>query len=119
MDSFKAQTRQGEVKLQPGQTITLPHDIAIRLLNEGKITPVEKTAYKVYSEILESYLWIINTDEDRHSLRAKGIKEAIYSQAEIKRLKGIDKDSLKAIHKVKETFENSKVEEVKTKRGQT
>ena len=40
------------MELQPGQFITMPHDLAIRLINEYKITPVEKVAYKVFSEIL-------------------------------------------------------------------
>lgn len=36
-DSFKAQTSKGEMQLQRGQVITLPHDKAIKLLNEGRI----------------------------------------------------------------------------------
>jgi len=39
LNSFKAQTSQGERELQPGQIITLPKDTAIRLLNEGRIKP--------------------------------------------------------------------------------
>jgi len=70
LDSFKAITPQGEVQLHPGQIITLPHDKAVRLLNEEGC-PVEKVAYKVFSEILESYLWVIDTDEDRHALRLR------------------------------------------------
>ena len=113
LDSFKAVTSQGEMELQPGQTITLPHDIAIRFLNEGKITPVEKVAYKVYSEILQAYLWVVDTDEDMHSLRAsQGVSEAIYTADEIKKLKGLSSESLREIHKVKEVFENSKIEQV-------
>ena len=37
LDSFKALTSQGEMELQPGQVITLPHDLALRLLGEGRI----------------------------------------------------------------------------------
>lgn len=112
LDSFKALTKEGERELQEGQVITLPKDTAIKLLNDGKITPIEKVAYKVYSEILQTYLWVVDTDEDMHSLRGHGISEAIYTADEIKRLKGMDKDSLKAIHKVKEVFENSNVEQI-------
>ena len=117
LDSFKALTSEGEMELQPGQVITLPHDKAIRLLNEGKITPIEKVAYKVYSEILQAYLWIVETDEDMHSLRSQGIKEAIYSHDEIRTLKGGEKDSLKAIHQVKEVFEDSHVDKAIKKRS--
>ena len=115
LESFKVKTKQGEMELQPGQIITLPRDKVIKLLGEGKITPVGKVAYKVYSEILEAFLWVVDTNEDMHSLRSQGIAEAIYTTDEVKTLKGIDKDVLKELHKVKEVFPESKIEE--TKRG--
>ena len=115
LDSFKAQTKQGEIDLQPGQIITLPHEAAIDLLNEGKIKPVEKTAYRIYSSILQAYLWVVDTHRDLHTLRGRGIKEPVYTLDEIRQLKGIDKDGLKDIHKVKEVFEESTIVEVKRK----
>ena len=113
LEPFKVRTSQGEIELKPGQVVTLPHDKAIKLLNEGKITSVEKVAYKVYSEILQGYLWIVDTDHDLSSFGDRGITEAIYTGDEIKKLKRIDKDVLKELHKVKEVFENSIVEQVK------
>lgn len=113
LDSFKAQTDKGEMELQVGQIITLPYDKAIRLLNEGKITPIEKIAYKVWSEILQAYLWVVDTNEDMHSLRSQGKTEAIYTGDEIRKLRSLSKDSLKEIHKVKEIFPESIVEEIK------
>lgn len=44
LDSFKAQTRHGETELQAGQIITIPDEIAIGLLNSGRITPIEPDA---------------------------------------------------------------------------
>ncbi|OGW36958.1 MAG: hypothetical protein A2Y97_10155 [Nitrospirae bacterium RBG_13_39_12] len=117
LEAFKVRTSQGEMEPQPGQVITLPHDKAIRLLNEGKITPIERVAYKVYSEILQAYLWIVDTDQDMHSLRSQEVSEAIYTADEIRKLKGGEKDSLKAIHQVKEVFEDSHVDEVIKKRS--
>lgn len=112
LDSFKAQTLKGEMEIEPGQVITLPHDKAVRLLNEGKITPIEKVAYKVYSEVLQAHLWVVKTDQDMYSLRSQGMKEAVYTVNELRKLRDLSKDSLKEIHKVKEVFEDSKVEEV-------
>ena len=112
LEAFKVKTSKEEMELQPGQVITLPQDKAIRLLNEGRITPIDKVAYKVYSEILQAHLLVVETDQDMHSLRSQGITEAIYTEDEIKKLKGLSKDSLKEIHKVKETFEKSKIMEV-------
>lgn len=80
--------------------------------NDGNSTEI-RVAYKVYSEILGTCLWVVDTDEDMHSLRFQSVPEAIYTKDEIKRLKGIDKDSLKEIHKVKETFSESTIEEIK------
>ena len=112
LDSLKVQTSQGRMELQPGQVITLPHDKAVRLLNEGKVTPIEKVAYKVYSEILQAYLWVVETDQDMHSLRSQGITEAIYTYPEIAELKKLSKEDVKEIHRVKEIFENSKIKEI-------
>jgi hypothetical protein len=112
-DTFKVKTSKGEMELKTGQVITLPHDKAIKLLIEGKITPIERVAYKVYSEILQAYLWVVDTDEDMHSLRSQGINEAIYTGDEIRNLKNLCKDSLKEIHKIKQVFPESIVEEVK------
>jgi hypothetical protein len=115
LELFKVKTSKEEMELQPRQIITLPQDKAIKLLNESKVRPIEKVAYKVYSEILQAYLWVVETDEDMHSLKFKVVSEAIYTGEEIRKLKGLDKDSLKVIHKVKEVFEGSKVEEITRK----
>ena len=71
-----------------------------------------KVGIKIYSEILGCYLWVVETDEDMHSLRSQGITEAIYTTDEIRKLKDLSKDSLKEIHKAKEVFPESKVEEI-------
>lgn len=113
LELFKVKTSQGEMELQPGQIITLPKDKAIKLLNEGKITPIEKVAYRVYSEILQAHLWVVDTVEDMHSLRSQGIAETIYSHDEIKELRKLSKEDLREIHKVKEIFPESTIEEIK------
>ncbi|MBT9169150.1 MAG: hypothetical protein DDT19_02504 [Syntrophomonadaceae bacterium] len=116
LDIFKVKTLQGEMVLHPGQVINLQPEKAIKLLNEGKITPLEKVAYKVYSEILQAYLWIVDTDRDMHSLRSQGITEAIYSFKEIKELMKLSKEDLKEIHRVKEAFPESTIEEINKKK---
>ncbi|OGW37450.1 MAG: hypothetical protein A2Y97_00060 [Nitrospirae bacterium RBG_13_39_12] len=113
LESFKIKTLKKEMELQAGQVVTLPHDKAIILISEGKITPFDDTAYRVYSENLHAYLWVVEDDKDIDRLREQGIKEAIYTRQEIEKLKDIDKDSLKVIHRVKEVFESSKVVEIK------
>lgn len=113
LEPFKVKTSKEEIELQHGQLVTLPQDKAIRLLNEGKITPIEKVAYKVWSEILQAYLWVVADDEAMKALKSQGISEAIYTANEIRRLKGLSKDSLRELHKVKEVFPESVVEDVK------
>ena len=115
LKEIEVETPKGIVTLIPGQVIQLSRSEAIPLIQSYLIQPLERVAYKVYSEVLQAYLWVVDTDADMHALRSQGITEAIYTADEIKKLKGIDKDSLRAIHKVKEVFENSKVEEIKTK----
>ena len=113
LETFKVKTTKEEIDLQPGQVITLPHDTAIKLLNEGRITPVERVAYRVYSEILQAYLWVVETDEDKHALRSQGATKAIYTGYEIEELKKLSKEDLKEIHRVKEVFPESCIEEIK------
>jgi hypothetical protein len=115
LDSLKAKTKEGEVELQAGQIVTLPHDIAIKLLNEGRIKLIERVAYKVYSSILQSYLWIVDTDQDLHTLKDQGIKEPVYTLEECKKLKGLAKSSLRELHEVKKNFDTSVIREVKKK----
>jgi hypothetical protein len=53
LESLKVKTPEGERELQPGEIITLPRDKAIELINQGRIAPIGRVAYKVYSEIWE------------------------------------------------------------------
>jgi hypothetical protein len=106
------ETSEGTFTLYKGQMVNLPKDIAMRLLEEGKIEPVKKAAYKIYSKILDCYLWIVETDQDMNSLRDQGVTEAIYTNDEVKELQKLSREDLKAIHEVKETFKHSKIEAV-------
>lgn len=112
LENINIETPEGLVTLNQGQTIKLSKEEAIPLIQDGLIQPIEKVAYKIYSEILQGYLWIVDTDADMHSLRGLSVTEAIYTTDEVKKLKGIDKDALKGIQTVKKVFEKSKIEEV-------
>ena len=41
LDSFKAQTTQGEMVLQEGQIVNLPDTLAVKLIQKGRVTPLE------------------------------------------------------------------------------
>ena len=116
LTGFKALTDRGEVEVKAGQIITLAKDQALKLLNEGKIIPAEKAAYKIYSNILQAYLWVADTDEDMWALKNEGATEPIYTADEVRKLTGIGKEGLKRVHKVKELFEGSKVRGVQKRR---
>jgi len=118
LTKVKALTDRGEMEVQAGQIITIPREKALRLLNEGKIIPTEKVAYRVYSKILQVFLWVVETDEDMKDLRGKNITEPIYTADEIRKFKGIDREDLKKVHRVKQVFENSKVEDFQQKKDQ-
>ena len=115
---FKVRTSDGEMELQPGQVLTLSSETAVQLVNSGKIIPIGRVAYRIYSEILQAFLWVVDTDEDMKSLRDRSITEPIYTADEIRKLKGIDREDLKKIHRVKQVFENSKVEDFQQKKDQ-
>ena len=115
LKEFETETPEGTFMLKKGQKVRLSKEEAIPLIQNGLIQPIEKVPYKVYSEILQSNLWIVETDQDMHSLRSQGITEAIYTADEIKELRKLSKEDLREIHKVKETFPESTIEEITRK----
>lgn len=102
-----------QTEIKAGAVISLPEVKAIPLIEAGRIKPAERVAYLIYSEILQAHLWVIETDSDMHSLRAEGVSEAIYTGDEIRKLRtaGMDREGLKTVHSVKQTFEKSQVTE--------
>lgn len=115
LEAFRVKTSQGERELTPGQVISCGIEKALRLISSGKIAPVERVAYKVFSETLQAFLWVVADERDIKALRAsQDVIEAIYTADEIQKLKSMDGEGLKAIHRVREIFENSKVETVNT-----
>jgi hypothetical protein len=85
------------------------------LLNDNKITPIGKAIYKVYSKILDDFLWIVANEKELRNLIAEGVQDAIYIHHDIEQLDGISKEGLKAIHKIKRVFPGSTVEDIKHK----
>lgn len=115
LETFEAETPSGTLTLKEGQKVRLSKDEAILLIEEGKITPIEKIVYRIYSNILEDFLYVVETDQDMHSLRSRCVQEAIYTASEIKELKKLSTKDLKEIHKVKETFPESIIEGINSK----
>ncbi len=111
IESFMVKLAGVETELKTGAVISLPEGKAIPLIETGRIKPIERAAYHVYSEILQGYLWVVETDSDMRSLKAEGITEAIYTGDEIRKLKtsGMDKEGLKVVHNVKQGFDGSQV----------
>jgi len=112
LKDFEAETPSGTMTLKEGQRVRLSREEAIPLIQDGFLQPLERVAYRIYSEVLGCHLFIVETNQDMHSLRTQGVTEAIYTGDEIKKMKRLSKDSLKTIHDVKTVFKNSKVEEV-------
>jgi len=101
------------VILKPGQVIKLSEDDAIPLINEGLIFPIERIIYRIFSRLLQKYLWIVKDGTDMKALNAsQKATDAIYTATEIRRLKGMNRETLRSIHKIKEIFPASTIEEV-------
>lgn len=117
LENIKLKTSKSEIELRPEQVTALPDKVATLLLGEGRIAPVGKTSYRIYSKTLEDYLWVVTTDKARNELIAEGVKDAIYTQEEVSNLidEGISEEGLKAVHKVKSTFIESSVIDIDIK----
>jgi len=74
-----------------------------------------RVAIKVWSEVLQSCLWVVVDKEDIHSLRSQ-VSEVVYTTDEIEELGKLPKENLKEvlkkIHEVKETFREAMVKEI-------
>lgn len=107
-------TSKGEIALHPEQVVALNNDVAIKLLNQGKITPIGNVSYRIYSKILGDYLWIMATEKGLQELVDEGITEVIYTQKETNKLmtNKVSKEGLVAIHKIKKTFSGATVEDI-------
>jgi hypothetical protein len=73
-----------------------------------------RKSYKIYSKIIKDYLWIVVTDKERKELISEGIRDVIYTQAEVSQMidKGVSKEWLAAIHKIKKAFTGSRIEDI-------
>ncbi len=112
-ETIKLKTSKGNLELQPGQIATLPHDVAVKLLNDNKIKPIGKAIYKIYSKILDDFLWIVANEKELRDLIAEGVQDAIYIHNDIEQLDGISKEGLRAIHKFKKAFPGATIEDIK------
>jgi len=114
LENIKLKTSKGEIELRPEQVVSLNNDVAIKLINEGRITPIGKVSYKIYSKILDDDLWIVATDKELKVLVTEGIKDVIYTQEEVSKVidEGVSKEGLVAIHKVKCAFTESSVMDI-------
>jgi hypothetical protein len=113
LEYISIETPEGIITLSPGQVIRLSKEDAFSLIENRMIAPTGRVAYRIYSEILQAHLWVVDIDGDRKALRvSENVTEAIYTADEIWKLKGMDKEGLKAVHRVKNVFKNSMVEKV-------
>lgn len=116
---LKLKNAEGLIELKKGDTFEPTNlEKILPLIESGKVRPAEKAAYKIYSEILDAFLWICETGADKQKLQKEGITEPIYTGAEIAGLKKLPKDDnsaqvLNCIHRIKSTFEGStKIENI-------
>ena len=117
LENIKLKTSKRDLEVLPGQVITLQDNIAIRLINEGRIVPIGKATYKIYSKILDDCLWIAATDKELKELVDEGIKEVIYTQEEANKLmiNKVTKEGLKKIYNIKKFFPGATVENISRK----
>jgi hypothetical protein len=111
LEDINIETPEGLVTLNKGQIIKLSKDEAIPFIEAGIIAPIEQVAYKVYSDSLGCYLWIVESPEHKKGLRGQNITEAIYTFQETQLLKGTDRELLNAVQQIKKIFKDSEVTE--------
>lgn len=116
LETIRLKTPKGEIELHPGQVTALHSDVAIRLISEGRITPIGEVAYKIHSKILGDDLWIVATDNELQELIDEGVNEVVYTQEETNKLmtNKVSKEGLAAIHRIKKIFPGATVENIES-----
>lgn len=109
LKGFKVETSNGETTIQPGKNVKLSRDLAISLLNQGRITPIGRAAVKIYSEVLGEEIWIVADERDMKALQAEHITDVVYMASEVEELKGKPPEHIKKVHEAKRVFPGSKV----------
>jgi hypothetical protein len=113
VESLTIRTEEGDQVLPPGKKVALSVEKAAPLITGGKLIPLGKVAYKIFSGILQANIWLVADEEDRKALRKSlGAAEAIYTVDEIRMMKGMDADSLRRIHAAKKIFDCATVIEI-------
>lgn len=112
LSDISLETPAGAMALKEGQVIRLADTEALPLIEAGLITPVGRVAYRIYSALLEAFLWVVQDDAGAACLRAEGISEPIYTGHEIAELRGMGREGLKTIQNIKQIFEKSKIEDI-------
>ena len=115
MVPLKVKGTQGKIDIPAGQVVNLSKEAAIRLLNEGKVEPLDQVAVKIYSQTLDAYLWVVKDVADREALQ--GVSDPVYTAAEITKLRAQkpSPEALRRVHKVKQAFPGAVVREVKSR----
>ncbi|MBF0487212.1 MAG: hypothetical protein HQK98_03540 [Nitrospirae bacterium] len=67
-------------------------------------TNPRSVAVKIWSEVLQCFLWVVPDRDDVKALRDTGVMEAIYAHGEVMSLKGSSIDHLQAVHAAKVVF---------------
>jgi hypothetical protein len=112
---YQAETPDGIVTLESGQVIELDKEEAMLMIQAGVITPIAKVAYRLYSDVLGDFLWVVPDESCARALR--DVTEPIYTADEVRKLKGLSVEGLRAVHGAKTIFEDSRVESVAPAQG--
>ncbi|MBF0517107.1 MAG: hypothetical protein HQK97_08315 [Nitrospirae bacterium] len=68
-------------------------------------------AVKVWSEVLQCFLWVVPDRGDVKAIRDSGVSGAIYAHGEVKALKGSAPEHLRAVHAAKVVFTDGMVKD--------
>lgn len=112
-------TPSGPREYKPGQIFEAPEDKARPFIERGLIRPVEECpddplhlhpksiVIRIRSKVLGEDVWLASNVTARDHLKCEGL--AVYLPEEIRHLKGLSKDNLRAINEAKKVFEKARV----------
>lgn len=115
LEDLTIKTISGDVQIKTGDIFNSKNTKAlIPWIETGKVELIDRSAYKIYSKLLEDHIILAPDEYTAKELREMGSVEVVYSTREIREIMKVkDKEVLKELHQIKKLFEKSHIESIK------
>lgn len=103
----------GELAKKALETIQKQGDQEIEPTKAQPLPPVGILYTRIWGNLVGEIVWVVGSTEEMTALVQRGVKEAIYTADEIRRMKTLTPEEVKVIHMTKKTFPGAEITEAR------